>query len=168
MTSFINPDYPAEHQGVARMQDAMSTLGRTGVAFKGARGLVALLTAGAVSALVVVADLIVSTWAEGHILLAWVVLWALVFAAVALFAEAARGWSERLVAALQARSQATERRLADERVWAVAQSDPRLMADLQAARLRAEREALEAGEPQPHWPFADLPHHGVAQAKFFQ
>lgn len=167
MASFINPDYPVEHQGVARLQAAIATMRRAGIAFKGARGLVALLSAGAVSALLVVADQIVSTWAEGHILLAWVVLWALVFAFVALFAEAAQGWSDKLVATLQARSQATERSLADQRVWAVAQSDPRFMADLQAARLRAEREALEAGEPQPHWPFAGLPNHSVAQTRFF-
>lgn len=167
MASFINPDYLVEHQGLARLQAAMAAIRRAGIAFAGARGLVALLSAGAVSALLVVADQIVSTWADGHILLAWVVLWALVFAAVALFAEAARGWSDRLVSKLQARSQATERRLADERVWALAQSDPRFMADIQAARLRAEREALDAGEPQPDWPFANLPHHGVAQAKFF-
>ena len=167
MASFINPDYPVEHQGVVRLQAAMAAIRRAGIAFKGARGLVALLFAGAVSALLVVADQIVSIWAEGHILLAWVVLWALVFAAVALFAEAVRGFADRLVTLLQVRVQASERRLADERVWAVAQSDPRFMADIQAARQRAEREALEAGEPQPHWPFADLPKRSVARTRLF-
>ena len=167
MASFINPDYPVEHQGVVRLQAAMAAIRRAGIAVKGARGLVALLSAGAVSALLVVADQIVSIWAEGHILLAWVMLWALVFAAVALFAEAARGFAETMVTSLQAWLQASERRLADQRVWAVAQSDPRFMADIQAARLRAEREALEAGAPQPHWPFADLPNHSVERTRFF-
>ena len=167
MASFINPAYPAQHQGVLRLQAAMAVIGSAGIALKGARGLVALLFAGAMSALLVVADQIVSIWAEGHILLAWVMLWALVFAAVALFAEAARGFAHTLVTSLQVRLQASKRRLADERVWAVAQSDPRFMADIQAARLRAEREALEAGAPQPHWPFADLPNHTVARTRFF-
>ncbi len=167
MTSFINPDYPVEHQGVARLQVAVAAVQRAGLAFKGTRGLVALLAAGAVSALLVVADQIVSIWAEGHILLAWVVLWALVFASVALFAEATRRWTDKLGATLQAWSLAAEQRLADERVWSVAQSDPRFMADIQAARLRAEREALDAGLPQPHWPFADQPNQRVVPTRFF-
>src|SRR5690554_3661834 len=52
----------------------------------GARGLAALLLAAVVASLVVIADRLISTWADGHLLLAWVVLWAVVFAGMALFA----------------------------------------------------------------------------------
>ena len=167
MTHFVNPDYPAQHRGVERAEAAFTAVQHLNTGFKGAKGLAAMLVAGAISALMVVADQIVSTWTDGHLLLAWVALWAVVFAAMALFAEATRGWSARLVTALEARSQAAAQRAADEQVWAAAQSDPRFMADIQAARLRAEREALAAGEPQPHWPFADLPTHRVARYKLF-
>ena len=167
MAHFVKPDYPAEHRGVERAEAAIAALQRMCTGFTGAKGLVAILVAGADSALVVVADQIISTWTDGRLLMAWVVLWSLVFAALALFAEATCGWSASLVAAVEARSLAAQQRIADERVWAVAQSDPRFMADIQAARLRAERDALEAGEPPPYWPFADLPTHRVGQYKLF-
>lgn len=167
MTNFVNPDYPTQHRGAERVEAAIEAIRRVHTSFSGAKGLVAMLVAGSVSALVVIADQIVSTWTDGHLLMAWVALWAVVFAALALFAEATRGWSAALIAALEARSIAAEQRAADERVWAVAQSDPRFMADIQAARLRAEREALDAGQPQPYWPFADLPSHRLGQYKPF-
>lgn len=161
MTSFINPGYPKEHRSAARLEAQSTAVVRLGEQFKGAKGLVAMLLAGALSALVVVGDQIVSTWTDGHLLMAWVALWAMVFAALALFAEAPRGWPTRVIAALEARAKAAAERAADEHIWAVAQSDPRFMADIQAARLRAEREALAAGETLPSWPFADLPTHNI-------
>ena len=157
MSNFVNPGYSNEHKGAARLLTAVEAVGTLGAQFKGAKGLVALLLAGAISALVVVADQIVSTWTDGHLLMAWVSLWAMVFAALALFAQATRGWTTRVIAALEARSRAWAERADAERMWSAAQSDPRLMADLQGARLRAERDAAAAGEPLPHWPFADLP-----------
>lgn len=167
MTSFVNPDYPTEHRGVARVEFAVAALRRLRARFEGAKGLVAMLLAGAVSALVVVADQIVSSWTDGHLLMAWVVLWALVFAAVALFSETSRDWSVRAIAALEARARAVARRTEDERTWAVAQSDPRFMADLQAAWLRAESAALVAGEPLPQWPFAHVAVHRLAHYKSY-
>lgn len=152
MTSFVNPGQPKNHQGAVRLETIASAVSRVFAQFRGAKGLIAMLLAGGLSALVVVADQIVSTWTEGHLLMAWVALWAMVFTAVALFAEASRGWTSRMTAALQQRARAASERAADERFWAVAQSDPRLMAELQAARYRAEQPALATGEPMPHWP----------------
>ena len=154
MANFINPDFPARHLGVERAMLAMANLRKLQAAFKGAKGLVAMLAAGGISALIVVADQIVSTWTDGHLMVAWIALWAAMFAALALFAEASRGWSAKLGATLARRSEAAAQHGADERMWALAQSDPRFMADIQAARWRSEREALENGEPLPHWPFA--------------
>ena len=145
MTNFVNPDYPTAHRGVERVEAAFAAAGQLHARFKGPRGLAAMLLAGAVSALVVVADQIVSTWTDGHLLMAWISLWAMVFGALALFAEASRGWSASLVAALQACAVARAQHNADMQFWAVAQSDPRLLADLHAARLRSEREELKKG-----------------------
>ena len=162
MTSFINPGHSNTHKGAARLEKATLAVGQLGAQFKGAKGLAAMLLASVISALVVVADQIVSSWTDGHLLMAWVALWVMVFAALALFAEATRGWTSGVIATLEAWSKAADERAADERMWAIAQSDPRLMADLQAARLRAEREALDLGEPLPSWPFANLPTHNFA------
>ena len=45
-----------------------------------ARGLATMLLAAVVAALVVVADRVIDNWADGHLLLAWVMLWVVVFA----------------------------------------------------------------------------------------
>ena len=167
MTSFVNPDYPKSHRGVARIEVAMAQARQLGARFAGARGWVSMLLAGAAAACVVAADLLISTWTDGHLLMAWIALWALVFVAVILVAEAARGVSASLVARLDAWSLERAQRASDERVWAVAQSDPRFMADLQAARLRTETAALAAGEPLPAWPFYNMPHYRLDQYKPF-
>lgn len=159
MTSFINPGYSSSHNGAARLENATAAVGQVGSQFKGAKGLVALLLASVISAMVVVADQILSSWTDGHLLMAWVALWVMVFAALALFAEASRGWTAGAIAAVEAWSKAADQRASDERVWAVALADPRLMSELQTARLRAERDALAAGEALPSWPFAQSPTH---------
>jgi len=149
MTSFINPDYPTEHQGVARMQAAFAAIRQAAVRFRGARGLVTLLLAGAASALVVVADQVIHAWADGQLLLAWIALWAMVFAALALFADATRGVSARAARTFDAWLRARRARDNEARTWAYALSDHRFMADFQAAQLRTERLAEQGGEVIP-------------------
>lgn len=102
----------------------------------GARGLAAMLLAAVVAALVVVADRLISTWADGHLLLAWVVLWAVIFAGTALFAGAARRLASRAMVALDSWSQSVAAARAEARMWEIAKRDPRVMADLVQARQR--------------------------------
>lgn len=109
-------------------------------ASEGARGLSALLLAAAIATLIVVADQLIDTWADGHLMLAWVLLWALVFAGLALFADSARRVARRAVAALDDWSRSLAEARADMRLWEMARHDPRLMKDLMAARDRAEQE----------------------------
>lgn len=112
------------------------------------RGVAVLLLAGAVSALLVAADQLVSIWAEGELMLAWLALWAVVFAAYVLFADVVRQWPQQLAEAMDRRLLHMRERAADARMWAVAQSDPRIMAELDAAALRAEAAAV-AAQPAP-------------------
>jgi len=100
------------------------------------RGLAAMLLAAMVAALVVVADRVINTWADEHLFLAWVVLWAVVFAAIALFADVARGLAQRLLRSLDGWSRTLAEARAEARLWDMAQSNPRLMAELVAARQR--------------------------------
>lgn len=109
-----------------------------------ARGLAALLLAAVVSSLVVVADQLISTWADGHLFLAWVILWAVVFAGMALFADAARRAAGSLMSQLDQWAKAQADKRADARLWAMAKQDPRLMSDLVVARQRAEADSFEA------------------------
>lgn len=107
---------------------------------EGARRLSALLLAAVLATLVVIADQVIDTWADGHLMLAWVSLWALVFAGLALFADSARRVVRRVVAALDDWSRSLAEARAEMRLWEMARQDPRLMGELVAARNRAEVE----------------------------
>lgn len=133
MTTFIQSSFPTRHAGVERLTSAGATV-RGG--FNSAKSLSAMLLAAMVSALVVVADHLIDTWADGHLMLAWIALWVVGFAAVALFAGAARTLAAALVKVLDAWSARAALRRADVRLWASAQADPRIMADLTAAMSR--------------------------------
>ena len=138
MTSFIQPSFPTVHPGVARAESVVVAARNAYKNFDSTKGLSAMLLAAVVSALVVAADQMVDTWAEGHLLAAWVIVWAVGFAAMALFAGSARRLATRVVAALDAWSLRQARAHADQRLWATALSDPRIMADLQVAMGRAD------------------------------
>lgn len=104
-----------------------------------ARGLSAMLLAAMVSALVVVADQLIGTWADGHLMMAWIALWSIGFATLAVFGGAARKLAFTAVNSLDAWSERVAQNRADERLWLIAQSDARVMADLKAAMARGDR-----------------------------
>lgn len=95
-----------------------------------------MLLAAMVSAMVVVADQLITTWADGHLMVAWVSLWLVVFAALAIFGGAARKSAVTIVSAMDAWSERVAQARADARTWAIARSDPRVMAELSAAMSR--------------------------------
>lgn len=109
--------------------------------YDAAKGLSAMLLAAMASALVVVADQLIDTWADGHLLAAWVALWAVGFAALAIFGGAARQLAVTAVEAFNAWSRRVAQTRADERFWAIAQTDPRVMADLRMVIQRNQEEA---------------------------
>lgn len=139
MTSFIQPEFPRQHAGVQRVESALHTLQAVRQGFDASRGLSAMLLAAMVSALLVVADQLIDTWADGHLMVAWVALWVVGFAAIALFAGSARTLAASVVQAWDAWSGRRAQRRADQHLWAYAQHDPRIMAELQAAVARQER-----------------------------
>lgn len=153
MTLFVTPDFPRKHGGLTRMLDGLSTLQSFATRIRSAKGLASGLVAGGVAAAIVVADQIVTAWADGHLLLAWIAMWAIVFALLALFSDTIRTWPSRLNADIDARLLAYNEAAEQARTWAAAKADPRLMADLQLARMRADQAAHERGETRPHWPF---------------
>ena len=89
-TSFVPVRFPAEHSGVARAERSFSLLASVANRFDSARAAATLLLAAVVAALLVVANQVVDTWTEGHLLAAWIMLWVVAFAALALFAAPAR------------------------------------------------------------------------------
>ena len=141
MTSFVHTNYPNQHPALSRAESVIEGAQTLRREFDGGKSLAAMLLAAVVAALVCVADQMIDTWADGNLLAAWVVLWAVAFAAMALFADSVRGFAARVVAALDAWSHRMALARADERLWDMAQRDPRVMAELQAAISRSEVEA---------------------------
>lgn len=132
MTAFTHTDFPTQHRGVARMEAAFTAVGQLRPRFQGARGLAALLLAAAVSAVVVLADSLVDS--GSGLLAVWMVTWV----ALALFAAPARRLASATVRSLNGWSAAIAEARADQRLWAVARADARVMGDLQAAMTRGE------------------------------
>ena len=95
-----------------------------------------MLLAAIVSALLVVADQWLETWAEGHLMTAWIALWVVGFAALALLAGTVKRFSTKIYASLDEWAARKAQARADERLWSIALKDARLMADLQSALTR--------------------------------
>ncbi len=96
-----------------------------------------LLLAAGVAALVVVVDQMIDSWAESHVLAAWLALWAVAVLAIVLLRGLTRHLAQNLMTGLDAWSAHVARSRADERLWSMAQSDPRLMRELQVAMDRS-------------------------------
>jgi len=91
-----------------------------------------------VSALVVLADHWMEPWAERHEVAAWLALWVVAVLAIGLLRGFTRALARQAMGALDQWSANIAQRRADERLWDMAQADPRLMADLQCALDRTE------------------------------
>ena len=133
MTNFAHVDYPTEHPGVARAENAFAALKNIAAGFDGARGAASLMLAAVVAALLVVANQVIDTWSDGHLLAAWMVLWVVAFAAIALLATPARRASVALRAGYKAWIESRRQAAEDQRTWKVALQDARMMADLSRA-----------------------------------
>lgn len=133
--SFVHVEYKTEHPGLARIEGVVAGIQSLRASYG---GLARVLLAAMAAALLLLAERLMDGWADAHELAAWLVLWAVAFAALALLGPTARSLARRLGSALDAWARQRARRQADERLWALAQKDPRVMAELQAARTRAE------------------------------
>lgn len=136
MTSFIHIDQPLQHTGVARVQEAAASIKGIASSFDGARGGASLLLAAVVSAMLVVANQLIDTWTDGHLLAMWVALWCVAFAALALLAAPARRAVVSLRHGWAAWKESRKAYQADQKLWNVALSDARVMADLSRAMSR--------------------------------
>ena len=143
MTSFVTTDYPREHPGVARAEAVVSAFSDTAKNFDSAKTLATLLSAAVVAALVVVADRVIDSWADGHLLATWVIMWAVAFAALGFFAPLLKQMFGNLNVSYQSWSLRSQNAHAEEAYWQSALNDPRVMAEYQAAKLRSEQAEID-------------------------
>lgn len=142
MTSYTHAGYSTRHPDAEQAEAALQTARELHRGFDGGKGMAAVLLAAIVSALLVVADQLLDTWADGHLMAAWVALWAVGFVAIALLAGTVRRFSGKVVAALDGWAARLARDRADERLWSIALKDARVMADLQSALARDDEDAV--------------------------
>ena len=143
MISFVHATYPTQHSDVVRTESVAPAVRQPGQGLANRKGLAAMLLAAIVAGLLVTANQMIDTWSDGHLLAAWVILWAIGFAALGLFAGTARNLGSRMVARFDAWSHRVARARADARFVDAARHDPRVMADLQAAVSRQRDDELE-------------------------
>ena len=147
MTSFVNIEYPKDHPGVVRVESAVESAQHIGRSLSGKRSLATLLLSAMAAAVMVVADEVINSVAEGHLLVMWIGLWAAAFISLAAFA----GTSSKLAIGLKVKLDDWSRTLAesraDERLWSAAKTDGRVMADLQAAASRYDDDVTSSASP---------------------
>jgi hypothetical protein len=143
MTSFVHVDYPTEHPAIARAERAAESIKNATRDMLSPRGAAALLLAAIVSALLVVANQVIDTWSEGHLLLGWIALWTVGFAALALAAGPVRRAVNKVRVQLPRWAAARRAQAQDEALWQIALTDARVMADISRAM------SQEAGKDVP-------------------
>jgi hypothetical protein len=136
MSKFVHIDMPQSHTGVDRLENAVATLKTLPSRFDKARATASMLLAAVVSALLLAADALIKEVTDGHLLLAWVMLWLVGFVALVLLAKPmtqfARGLRVRMAVWKQERRAAAQ----DAKLWELASSDARVMADIRMAMMR--------------------------------
>ena len=143
MTSFVNIQYANEHPGVSRIEAAIEGALALRKRWSPARATLALLLCAVLAAVLVVGYQVMDSLAEGHLLVLWIALWLVSFAALALLSGTVNRLIEMTRSGLDGWAQ---RQARDQRLWRMAQSDSRVMADLQMAfsRQNAEGDAQHA------------------------
>jgi len=136
MPSFVSNQYPDQHPGVSRIESAIEGAMQLRKSWSPTRGLVALLLTAVAAAVLVVAYEVMDSVVEGHLLVLWIALWAAGFAAMAMVSGTVSRVGLAAKSGLDAWAQRQARARADERLWRIAHSDSRVMADLQVAMSR--------------------------------
>jgi len=101
-----------------------------------ARPLAGMLLAAGMAALLVTADQVINSWTDGHMLAAWVALWTVTFAVLAILATPLRKMSNTGAAWLNAYLQASKERREEAQMWELARHDHRVMAEIRMASIR--------------------------------
>ena len=136
MTSFVHLEYSNQHPGVTRVESAIESAREIKRTFSSTRSLATLLLSAIAAAVMVVADQVMNSMADGHLLVLWIGLWVVAFATLAACASTARHAVLKAKCGLDKWSRNNAARRADERLWSMAKTDARLMADLQAVMTR--------------------------------
>ena len=145
MTNFINTPHSDHHHGADRVEALIDAAQQVPRNVSGKRGITLLLGSAFVAAVAAVSYEVMDSADESHLLMIWVMLWMALFAALAFFAGTFYAAGLRVRRSLDDWSRSIAEARADQRLWAIARQDERVMAELQSALSR--RQGLdEAGQ----------------------
>jgi hypothetical protein len=148
MSTFIHTQYSNEHPGVQRVESAIQGALLLRHRWSSVSGLAALLVTSIVAAVLVVAYEVMDSVVEGNLLVMWMALWALAFIGLAFYSGTIRNMVTGAKSGLDRWAHGQAKARADERLWVIAKSDSRVMADLHSAITRqqslAEADAVMA------------------------
>lgn len=133
MTRFVPAFTPRQEYSA---QSAANTTPVWGNGVLTSRNLAGMLLAATLSLILVVADKLIESWADGDTLLGWVSLWMAVFVTMALFAPVLRRWSGAMARKMAASYLAARQREEEAALWEMAHHDPRVMAEIRCAQSR--------------------------------
>jgi hypothetical protein len=102
------------------------------------QALAGLLSASVFAALLAVADQVIDSWSDGHMLLAWVMLWLSIFGGLALLTRPMRRASTASALWLQTRAAELVQARREAALWELALRDPRMLQELRAAKARSQ------------------------------
>ena len=74
MNTFMNPHFAQTHPGVGRLERVAQAVLASARFIDSARGMATLLLSAIVATLLVVANQVIDTWTDGHLLVAWTLL----------------------------------------------------------------------------------------------
>lgn len=114
---------------------------RTYFSADASKKMAAMLMSAVVAALLVVADQLIDTWTDGHLLVGWVALWVVAFAVFALAMPSIRQLSSAMSERIATWMRAAQLRSMDEETWQYAQLDHRVMNELVYASTRYDSAA---------------------------
>lgn len=134
MARFAKPHLAEASRGSSHSSPLL--IGNMGAALDGSRTLAGMLLAASMAALLVVADQLIDTWTDGHLLAGWVALWAIAFAALALLAPPLRQVAAFVAGGFVQRIATMRAAQAEARMWEMASHDPRVREEIQAAMAR--------------------------------
>ncbi len=139
MAHFAEPQLsrPNSKSTVSSLQIA----GNMGSAQDGSRTLAGMLLAAVMAALLVVADQVIDTWTDGHLLAGWVALWTVAFAGLALLAPPLRQISAFIAGGFVTYWIEARARQEEARMWEMARHDPRVLEEIRAAMVRTDEVA---------------------------
>lgn len=132
MNSLVHTAQPGDAPDVTGAAKEAGPL-RHAAAVLSARSSASLLLAAVVAALLVAANQVVVSWTDGHLLLAWIAMWTVAFAVLALAASPTRVARQRMARVWKRWTAARHAAQQDDIMWQLAMTDARMLADISRA-----------------------------------